>query len=96
MSNPASSEAKILTYKSQRLQVQGRIDEWEAQFRSRHNRESTDSDKHRSSQHRELRRLLADVDALIASLESGGAPGGSRDSFGPRDAEKRAERGRIK
>ena len=95
MSGGAGTEAKVLQYKSQRLQVQGRLDEWEEQFKRIHNREPTVADRQHSKQHRELQRLLDDVDALIASLEGGGgAP--SRDSHGPRDIERRAERGRIK
>jgi len=92
-SNRSTDSSKILTLKSQRLQVQGRLDEWEAQFQRIHHRTATDADRHRSSQHRELRRLLEDVDALIASLDG---TAGTKDTQDHRDIQRRAERGRIK
>jgi hypothetical protein len=78
---------RVLQLKTQRLQVQGRLDEWEQQFTRIHNRDASDADRQHSKQHRELRRLLDDIDALVDSLEGGS---------GALDIEKRAERGRIK
>lgn len=86
---------RVLQLKTQRLKVQGRLDEWEQQFTRIHNRDASDADRQHSKQYRELRRLLDDIDALIDSLE-GGSCALDRDSNAPRDIEKRAERGRIK
>jgi hypothetical protein len=86
---------RVLQLKTQRLQVQGRLDEWEQQFTRIHNRDASNADRQHSKQHRELRRLLDDIDALVDSLE-GGSGALNRDSDAPRDIEKRAERGRIK
>ena len=86
---------RVLQLKTQRLQVQGRLDEWEQQFTRIHSRDASDADRQHSKQHRELRRLLDDIDALIDSL-AGGSGALDRDSNAPRDIEKRAERGRIK
>jgi len=89
-----ASGEKVLSLKARRSQLQTRLDDWHATFRRIHSRDATAADMHRSSQHRELSRLVSDVDRYIASLESGAVGPAPRAT--PQDAERRAERGRIK
>jgi len=89
-----ASGEKVLSLKARRSQLQTRLDDWHATFRRIHSRDATATDMHRSSQHRELSRLVSDVDRYIASLESGAVGHAPRAT--PQDAERRAERGRIK
>lgn len=89
-----ASGEKVLSLKARRSQLQARLDDWHTTFHRIHNRDATAADMHRSSQHRELSRLVSDVDRYIASLESGAV--GLAPRATPQDAERRAERGRIK
>eukprot|EP00900_Chrysochromulina_parva_P017412 jgi/Chrpa1/25672/Chrysochromulina_OHIO_Genome00007743-RA len=59
---------------TQRRQVEGKLSDWEEQFRHLHARVATDADRQHSKQHRELRCLLDDIDALIRALESRAPP----------------------
>ena len=85
---------RILTLKAQRTQLQGRLEEWEAQWQRVHGRDATDADRRRSSQRRELSRLLGDVDSFISSLEVAGSSAMLRATT--TEGEQRAERGRVK
>ena len=82
---------KLLQLKSQRAQVESKLVEWEATFRRTHEREPTAADKQRSSQHKELTKLIADLDRFISAAESGAPPPG-----GQLAGEREAERGKLK
>ena len=66
---------KLLQLKSQRAQVESKLVEWEATFRRTHEREPTAVDKQRSSQHKELTKLIADLDRFISAADRGPAGG---------------------
>ena len=91
----AASSEKVLALKAQRSQLETKLQEWESTFATIHNgRVATAADRQRSHEHRQLSRLLVDVDEYVLALEKGTA-----DSLAPpgsQDAERRAERGRIK
>jgi hypothetical protein len=90
----ASAEEKILSLKVSRSQLEAKVSGWERSFVALHKRSPTASDKQRSREHRELCKLLSDIDEHVHALERG--------SLGPTplqqqpDAEVRAERGRLK
>ena len=76
---------------AQRAQLEAKLVEWEATFRRTHEREPTAADKQRSSQHKELTKLIADLDRFISAAESGAPPPG-----GQLAGEREAERGKLK
>ena len=91
----ASSTEKALALKAQRSQIETKLQAWESTFATIHNgRAATAADRQRSHEHRELSRLLVDLDEYVLALEKGTA--GSVAPPGSQDAERRAERGRIK
>ena len=93
----APETSKSLKLKAQRAQVQQKLDEWEeAHQRSHGGVRSTALDRQRSGQYRELQRLLTDLDDYIESVELGLAVPPPRASHSSHEAEKRAERGRVK
>ena len=94
MSSDAAT--RLLTLKAKRGQVQERLDEWESTFKRIHGRDPTAADRHRSSQHRELSRLLVDVDGFVKSIEGGSTAPAGPSGHGTLEAERRANRGRIK
>ena len=87
---------KLLQLKSQRAQVESKLVEWEATFRRTHEREPTAVDKQRSSQHKELTKLIADLDRFISAAESGAPPPGLPGAGGQLAGEREAERGKLK
>ena len=91
-------EDRLLTLKAQRGQIQARLEEWETTHAQLHSRPSTLADRQRSSQYRELSRLLSDLDGYIQSLEGGlgGLPTHQAEGSSVEEVERRAERGRVK
>jgi len=87
---------KLLQLKSQRAQVESKLAEWEATFRRTHEREPTAVDRQRSSQHKELTKLIADLDRFISTAEIGAAPPGLAAAGGQLAGEREAERGKLK
>ena len=88
---------KVLSLKAQRAALQSKIEEWETKHATVHGRTATAADRQRSREHRELSRLLVDLDGYIASLEGGDGGGGSRaHALGTPHSEQKAERGRVK
>ena len=90
------AEEKLLQLKSQRAQVESKLVDWEATFRRTHEREPTAVDKQRSSQHKELAKLIADLDRFISAAESGAPPPGLSSAGGQLAGEREAERGKLK
>lgn len=92
----ASAEDKILALKAQRMQLLQKLDEWEEKFAALHGKPSTGKDRQRSREHRELSRLLSDLDGFLGSLQGGSSSAGAPPAPGTADAERKAARGRIK
>ena len=90
------AEEKLLQLKSQRAQVESKLVEWEATFRRTHEREPTAADKQRDRQHKELTKLIADLDRFISAAESGAPPPGLSGAGGQLAGEREAERGKLK
>ena len=86
---------KVLSLKAQRAQLEAKLAEWEENHLRTFGRPSTAQERQRSRDHQSISRLLVDVDAYIASLQGGG-DGAPPPAQGTRDAQRRAERGRIK
>ena len=93
---PQSTEDKILSLKARRAQLQSKLDEWEVTHVALTGKPSTSADRSRSREHRELSKLLVDLDGFVASLEGGTSGGPLPHAPGTQDAERRAERGRVK
>jgi hypothetical protein len=83
----------ILRLKGNRSAVAAKLAEWEDEYMREHGTEPTEAHKRRDPKHRELRRLLADLNKHIGGIE-GTAP--ADDSLSAPADERRAERGRIK
>jgi hypothetical protein len=86
---------KALRLKAQRSELQKKLEDWENTWQIIHGFPATDHDRHKSHEHRELSRLLVDVDEYVSALERGTA-NTVAPSVASKDAERRAERGRIK
>ena len=87
---------KLLQLKSQRAQVESKLAEWEATFRRTHERDPASADRQRSSQHKELTKLIADLDRFISAAETGAAPPGLGAAGAQLAGEREAERGKLK
>ena len=85
--------ATLLRLKGNRSAVAAKLADWEAEYRRENGTEPTEAHKRRDPKHRELRRLLADLDKHIGSIE-GTTP--ADDGLSAPADERRAERGRIK
>ena len=86
------AEEKVLQLKSQRAQVAAKLAEWEATFRSEKGHAPTTADQQRSSQYKELTKLIGDLDLFITAAETGTSPAlvaGAAD-------ESKKERGKLK
>lgn len=88
--------AKVLALRAQKTQLESKLQEWEEVHARTLGRPSTAQERQRSREHRELSRLVADVDAYIESLQGGGTGAPPPPQGGTRDAQRRAERGKIK
>ena len=91
-----STADRVLTLKARRAQIQARVEEWEATFRRVHGHDADEVERHRSSQYRELSRLLSDIDGFVQSMDSGNGISGQGTRQASSDAERRAGRGRTK
>lgn len=88
------TEEKVLKMKAQRSQVGAKLAEWEEAFAKSHGRQPTASDKQKSSQHKELTKLCADLDRFISAAQTGSSPLlPAADTLAD---EKKAERGKLK
>ena len=81
------SSEKALRLKAQRAELERKLHDWESTWQIIHGRPATDHDRHKSHEHRELSRLLVDVDEYVNALERGTA-----NSVAPQVASKDAER----
>jgi hypothetical protein len=63
------SAAKLLQFKAQRTQVAAKLADWEESHRQSDGREATPAQRQRSSQHRQLTKLMNDLDGFIQALE---------------------------
>lgn len=91
-----SAADRVLALKARRAQVQTRMDEWESTFHRVHGHHADAVERHRSSQYRELSRLLSDIDGFVQSIETGGAVAGQATRQGSAELDRRAGRGRTK
>ena len=82
---------KALRLKAQRSELQKKLEDWENTWQIIHGFPATDHDRHKSHEHRELSRLLVDVDEYVSALERGTA-NTVAPSVASKDAERRAER----
>ena len=93
-SDAKKTEEKVLRMKAQRSQVSAKLAEWEEAFAKSHGRRPTASDRQKSSQHKELTKLCADLDRFISAAQTGSSPLlPGADTLAD---EKKAERGKLK
>ena len=95
-----SNQTKLLQMRARRAQVGAKLAEWEEAHRQADGSEASAEERQRSSQFRQLTKLCSDLDGFIRSLEADDpsiVPGSSgSSSSGTDNAERRAERGRVK